>query len=104
MLMSHLPFTVDLWAEDELSIERDLARIAELSIARMAFDAAAVTYPERLITLRGPGAFEAHSPQPRLLRGEDQRAAGAEGSLCGGQDRSLAAETRAQGISDSVSA
>jgi hypothetical protein len=53
-----LPFTIDLWAEDELSIERMLARAATLSIARAAFDTAAVTYPGRLVTLCGPGVEE----------------------------------------------
>lgn len=56
-----LPYVVDLWAEDELSV-RCLARAAERSIARMAFDAAAVSYPHRVITLRGPGMNEAHQP------------------------------------------
>lgn len=53
-----LPFTIDLWAEDELSIEQMLGRAATLSIARAAFDTAAVTYPGRLITLCGPGVDE----------------------------------------------
>jgi hypothetical protein len=57
-----LPYLVDLWAEDELSV-RCLARVAELSIALMAFDAAAVSYPQSLVTVRGPGVYEAHQPR-----------------------------------------
>jgi hypothetical protein len=57
-----LPYLVDLWAEDELSV-RCLARAAELSIALMAFDAAAVSYPQSLVTIRGPGVYEAHQPR-----------------------------------------
>jgi hypothetical protein len=57
-----LPYLVDLWAEDELSV-RCLARVAELSIALMAFDAAAVSYPQSLVTIRGPGVYEAHQPR-----------------------------------------
>lgn len=60
-----LPFTVELWAEDELSIAGELARAASLSIARAAFDTAAVSYPNRMITLRGPGANEIHAPSAR---------------------------------------
>jgi hypothetical protein len=56
-----LPYIVDLWAEDELSV-RCLARAAERSIALMAFDAAAVSYPQRVVTVRGPGLNEAHQP------------------------------------------
>ena len=61
-----MPYIVDLWAEDELGV-RCLARAAELSIALMAFDAAAVSYPHRVVTVRGPGLYEAHQPR---LRGE----------------------------------
>jgi hypothetical protein len=69
-----LPFSVDLWDEDELSIERRLGQLSELSIARMAFDSAAISYPRRMITLRGPGVCEVRSigfsvePAPALPR------------------------------------
>jgi hypothetical protein len=58
----HLPYTVDLWAEDELTV-RCLARAAERSIALMAFDAAAVSYPRRAVTVRGPGLNETYQPR-----------------------------------------
>jgi hypothetical protein len=70
-----LPYVVDLWSEDELTASC-LARVAELSIALMAFDAAAVSYPQRVVTVRGPGLYEAHQPlrpasgvRPRLAAG-----------------------------------
>ena len=69
-----LPFSVDLWDEDELSIERRLGQLSELSIARMAFDSAAISYPRRMITLRGPGVCVVRStgfsvePVPALPR------------------------------------
>jgi hypothetical protein len=66
----HLPYIVDLWASDELSV-RCLARAAERSIALMAFDAAAVSYPHQVITVRGPGLNEAHQP----ARPDDSRMA-----------------------------
>ena len=47
------PFSVNLWAEDELSIERVLATAASISIARAAFDIASVSYPTRTISLMG---------------------------------------------------
>ena len=56
-----LPFFVDLWADDGLAVERELARAGSLSIARAAFDTAAVSFPGRMITLHGPGAFELRS-------------------------------------------
>jgi hypothetical protein len=56
-----LPYIVDLWAEDELSV-LCLARAAERSIALMAFDAAAVSYPQRVVTVRGPGLTETYQP------------------------------------------
>ena len=56
-----LPYVVDLWAEDELTVSC-LARVAERSIALMAFDAAAVSYPQRVVTVRGPGLNETHQP------------------------------------------
>jgi hypothetical protein len=56
-----LPYIVDLWAEDELTV-LCLARAAERSIALMAFDAAAVSYPQRVVTVRGPGLNETYQP------------------------------------------
>ena len=52
-----LPYIVDLWAEDELTVSC-LAKAAERTIALMAFDAAAVSYPQRVVTVRGPGLNE----------------------------------------------
>ena len=57
-----LPYIVDLWAEDELTVSC-LAKAAERTIALMAFDAAAVSYPQRVVTVRGPGLNETY-PQP----------------------------------------
>jgi hypothetical protein len=59
-----LPFTIDLWADDELSIVEVLARASSLSLARVAFDAAAVIYPRRMLTLRGPGVCETLGSRP----------------------------------------
>jgi hypothetical protein len=56
-----LPYIIDLWAEDELTVSC-LAKAAERSIALMAFDAAAVSYPQRVVTVRGPGLNETHQP------------------------------------------
>lgn len=68
-----LPFVVSLWDEDELGIANELACAASLSIGRAAFDTAAVIYPDRRITLLGPGVHEIYSPAkpepgPRPLR------------------------------------
>lgn len=52
------PFSVNLWAEDELSIERVLATASSISIARAAFDVASLSYPDRTISLMGPGCLE----------------------------------------------
>ncbi|HEY8383005.1 MAG TPA: hypothetical protein VIL09_12735 [Microvirga sp.] len=58
MPVSNLPFVVSLWSEDELRIESDLARVVSLSLGRLMFDGAAVAYPHRMVTLRGPGVCE----------------------------------------------
>jgi hypothetical protein len=68
-----LPFTIDLWADDELSIVEELARASSLSIARVAFDAAAVIYPRRMLTLRGPGVCETHGGTPCPVAREPTR-------------------------------
>jgi hypothetical protein len=83
--IERLPFTIDLWAEDGLSVVEELARVSSLSLARVAFDAAAVIFPRRKVTLHGPGVCEVHGfkllvdrPPPRLGRhgaaGETPRA------------------------------
>jgi hypothetical protein len=61
-----LPYVVDLWTKDEQRVQAVLATAASLSIARMAFDAAVVCYPDRYLTLTGPGADEEwRPPAPR---------------------------------------
>ncbi len=57
-----LTFTVDLWSEDRQSIAERVAIAATLTIGRAAFDAAAITYPDRMVTLTGPGCLEVHAP------------------------------------------
>ena len=58
------PFMVELWSEDRQSIVERVARAATLTIGRAAFDAAAITYPDRMVTLSGPGCLEIHAPEP----------------------------------------
>lgn len=58
MLTSAPSYTVYLWSADELRIEEELACATQLPIGLAALDAAAARYPDRLITLRGPGALE----------------------------------------------
>lgn len=77
-----LPFTIDLWADDELSIVEELARASSLSIARVAFDAAAVIYPRRMLTLRGPGVCETHGATPCAVAREPLRP-GSRGTTSG---------------------
>jgi hypothetical protein len=55
-------FVVDLWSTDEIRIEEELVRASCLSLGRLAFDIATITYPDRMVTLRGPGAFEVRTP------------------------------------------
>ena len=57
-----LPFTVNLWSEDELRIEAVLATAASLSIGRAAFDMATISHPDRTLSLIGPGTLETRSP------------------------------------------
>jgi hypothetical protein len=58
-----LPYVVDLWTTDQQRVQAVLATAASLSIARMAFDAAVVCYPDRYLTLTGPGADEEWRPK-----------------------------------------
>jgi hypothetical protein len=53
-----LPFSVSLWSEDDLRIDAVLASTATLSTGRAAFDTAALGYPDRKVTLIGPGTLE----------------------------------------------
>jgi hypothetical protein len=68
-----LPYVVDLWAEDELTVSC-LAKAAERTIALMAFDAAAVSYPQRVVTVRGPGLNETYQPPEGSLARSQARA------------------------------
>jgi hypothetical protein len=81
-----LPFTIDLWAGDELSIVEEVARASSLTIARVAFDAAAVVYPRRMLTLRGPGVCETHAGTPCPAAREFPRPG--SGGMNGGARRS----------------
>jgi hypothetical protein len=53
-----LLYVVELWSVDGTRVERCLAAAATISIGRMAFDAAVVTFPGRTLTLKGPGVQE----------------------------------------------
>jgi hypothetical protein len=57
-----LPYVVDLWTRDQQRVEAVLATAATVSIARMALDAAIVSYPDRHLTLTGPGLEEVWRP------------------------------------------
>ena len=59
-----LPYAVYLWSEDETRVEQCLATAALPTIASMAMDAACLCYPDRYITLTGPGADERRRPPP----------------------------------------
>ena len=58
----NLLYAVELWTADGSRVERPLAAAATISIGRMAFDAAIVTFPDRTLTLRGPGVQEEWRP------------------------------------------
>ena len=50
---SGLPYSVELWHEDERElVERVLARASSAALARAIFKAAQTEHPERRITLR----------------------------------------------------
>ncbi len=58
----NLSYTVNLWSEDERSICEVLAKASSLSIARAAFEAAIAHFPDRMLTLLGPGALDVQAP------------------------------------------
>jgi hypothetical protein len=64
------PFSVNLWAEDELSIERVLATAATVSMARAAFDVASLSYPDRTVSLMGPGCLESRPAISPITKAE----------------------------------
>ena len=47
-----LPYSVELWCEDDPMVEKILARAAKLSLARAIFVAAVEEHPGRRLTLR----------------------------------------------------
>jgi hypothetical protein len=46
-----LPYKVELWTQDKRSVERVLARAANVTLARAILAAAQMEHPERYITL-----------------------------------------------------
>jgi hypothetical protein len=47
-----LPYSIELWAEDNAHVQTVLARAATASLARAIFSAACDEHPERRLTLR----------------------------------------------------
>jgi hypothetical protein len=62
MRTERLLFTVNLWDEDESGITQVLAMTSSLALARAVFDIAVQDYPDRMVTLLGPGALEVRAP------------------------------------------
>lgn len=56
-----LPYRIDLWRTDRRSVERALARVAEINLAHAIFGAARTEYPDRYVTLRCGGQVIAES-------------------------------------------
>jgi hypothetical protein len=48
----NLPYRIELWTANKVTVERVLARAVNATLARAIFNAARTEHPERLIVLR----------------------------------------------------
>ncbi len=63
--IEHLPYSVNLWSEDELSIVEVLATASSRALADAAYEAACQAIPDRAISLLGPGVCQTRKAPAR---------------------------------------